>query len=356
MKKNVCIVTLYDDNNYGNRLQNYAVQEKIKELNCNCESIINVQKYDNVKYKIKNFIKYFVKKRFYNFTKFNNNITFSKIRIDNSKELSQKNIDRLNQKYDMFITGSDQVWNPTLKRFNKLELLYFTSPEKRVSFSASFGISELPNEYVGLFSKEIAKFKNVSVREDAGKRIIDKLKIKKDVEVLIDPTMLLTANDWDKVAKQPKQYNGEKYILNYFLGNLSESRKMQIEKIAKERDCRIINILDENDPFYVSGPSEFLWLEKNAELICTDSFHSSVFAIIYNKPFIVFNREDKSTSMNSRIETLLSKFNLKNREYNEKYISEENLNHDYTEAYEILKMEREKSFNFLKKALDVEGE
>ena len=100
--------------------------------------------------------------------------------------------------------------------------------------------------------------------------------------------------------------NHKRYILTYFLGNLSDSRKKEISRIANEYDCEIINLLDKKDPFYsCCGPSEFLYLEKNAFLICTDSFHSSVFAILYDRPFIVFNREDKLQNMNSRIANLL---------------------------------------------------
>ena len=105
-----------------------------------------------------------------------------------------------------------------------------------------------------------------------------------------------------------------KYILNYFLGNLSPKRRKEIERVAKENNCEIINILDKNDPLYVSGPSEFLYLEKNAFLICTDSFHSSVFAILYNRPFVVFDREEKGIeNMGSRIDTLINKFKMNNR-------------------------------------------
>ena len=147
-----------------------------------------------------------------------------------------------------------------------------------------------------------------------------------------------------------------KYILNYFLGELSEERKKEIDRIAKENNCEVINILDKKSPFYQTGPSEFLWLEKNAFLICTDSFHSSVFAILYNRPFIVFDREGNGQGKNSRIETLISKFKLKNREYNGKNITQENLEHDYTEAYKILEEERKKSDKFLRKALDIEGQ
>ena len=111
--------------------------------------------------------------------------------------------------------------------------------------------------------------------------------------------------------------------------------------------------MDKNSPFYECGPSEFLWLEKYAFLICTDSFHSSVFAILYNRPFVIFDREQKNiVSMNSRLETLIKKFKLKNRKFEGK-ITKENLNHDYSEAYKILEKERKKSEVFLKKALDI---
>ena len=192
---------------------------------------------------------------------------------------------------------------------------------------------------------------NISVREDRGKEIIQELTGRTDVEVLVDPTMLLNADEWDKVAKKPRELKNDKYILNYFLGELSEERNNEINRIAKENNCEVINILDKQSPFYQTGPSEFLYLEKNAFLICTDSFHSSVFAILYNRPFIIFDREDKEVKMNSRIETLISKFKLVNRNYNGK-ITQENLEHDYTEAYKILEKEREKSNRFLEKCLN----
>ena len=164
--------------------------------------------------------------------------------------------------------------------------------------------------------------------------------------------MLLTSEDWDKVSKKPKMLKSNKYILNYFLGNLSEKRKEEINRVAKDNNCEVINILDKNSPYYSCGPSEFLYLEKNAFLICTDSFHSSVFAIIYNRPFIVFDREDDTVSMNSRLDTLLSKFHLESRKYSGK-INKKDLKCNYTNTYKILEQERKKSIEWLKKALDI---
>ena len=233
-----------------------------------------------------------------------------------------------------------------------IDFLTFAPKEKRNSFSASFGINEVPKDMVEYYKKNLLGLNNISVREDAGKKIIQDLTGRTDVDVLVDPTMLLTAKEWDKVSRKPVQLKTDKYILNYFLGELSEKRKKEIEKVAKENNCEIINILDKNNPFYQTGPSEFLYLEKNAFLICTDSFHSSVFAILYNRPFLVFDREDNLAKMNSRIETLLKKFNLQDRKY-KGTITKENLEHDYKEAYKILEEEKDKTMKFLKKALDI---
>ena len=351
--KKVGIITINDNDNYGNRLQNYAVQQVLKKLDCDVETIRNEKEC-----KAKNLLRRTVKgirnqikklkniKRYRFFMDFNKNIIFSKNKITPTK--IPINFDK---EYDYFIVGSDQVWNPNFGRFNKLDLLDFTEDNKKIAFSASFGVAELPDKVKEYGKKNLKKFKAISVREDKGKEIVKDIAGREDVQVLIDPTMLLDIAEWDKVTKKPKQLKYEKYILNYFLGEISDERKKEILKIAKENNCEVINILDKKEKYYQTGPSEFLYLEKNAFLICTDSFHSCVFAILYNKPFIVFNREDREEKMNSRIETLLSKFKLKDRGFCGK-ITEENLKHDYSEGYEILEKEKEKSIKFLKNAIE----
>ena len=353
--KKIGIVTINDNNNYGNRLQNYAVQKILDNLKVDAITLRNDPQINISNKFILRYIKNIFNKGTYSryedrknlFKEFNKNIRFSINKITPFSKLKE---------YDYFITGSDQVWNPNFGRLRDVDLLEFTDSKKRISFAASFGISNLPKQYNNKLEKALKNYKAISVREDAGKKIIEDVVGRKDVEVLVDPTMLLTSDEWDKVAKKPEQLKTDRYILNYFLGELSEKRKEEIDRIAKENNCKVINILDQTSPFYCTGPSEFLYLEKNAFLVCTDSFHSCVFATLYNRPFIIFNREDNNVSMNSRVETLINKFNLKNREYNGKEITKENLNHDYTEAYKILDEERKKSIKFLRKALDLEGE
>lgn len=352
--KKIGILTINDDNNYGNRLQNYAVQEVLKKYGYIVHTInnqLNVVGINVIIKKIKIMIKKFfpskLRKRSINFMKFNRFIKYSNIFIDRN-HISNK----LNEQYDYFFVGSDQVWNPNFPRISDIDFLTFADDYKKNSLAASFGVEKIPNDVKGYYKEKLKKFNYISVREDAGKKIVKELINRDDVEVLIDPTMMLSVEEWNKVLKKPKNVICDKYILNYFLGNVSHEIMDEIKRIANENNCQIINILDENDPFYVSGPSEFLWLEKNAFLICTDSFHSSVFALLYNKPFIVFERKDKEQDMSSRIETLISKFALKNRRFTG-HITKENLEHDYTLAYDILSKEREKSNYFIRKVLDI---
>lgn len=364
--RRIGIITLIDNNNYGNRLQNYAVQAILKKNDNDVETILNRvdlktkqilktrNKFIKIIKKVRSKIESIIyKKKISSRKKFF--LEFNKKYIKSTENYITANSipKNLNELYDIFVTGSDQVWNPNFKRLTKLELLGFAEPKKRISFAASFAVNEISEEKKVLLREYLKDFKSISVREEKAKEIIEKNIKRTDVEVLVDPTMLLTPEEWDKVSKKPEQLNFDKYILCYFLGELSEHRKKEIARVAKENNCKIINILDKKDLFYETGPSEFLYLEKNAFLICTDSFHSSVFAILYNRPFVVFDREDSSVKMKSRLDTLLQKFKLVDRWYKGE-IKKEQLKTDYTKAYEILEKEREKSMNFLKRALDIE--
>lgn len=360
--KKIGILTINDNNNYGNRLQNYAVQWVLKNLNTEPYTIINTTDYSfknysfikknikRIKRKIKKTIMTLSRNKY--FKEFNKNIVFYKEKISVNKIPED-----LNHKFDYFVVGSDQVWNPNFNRLSKIDLLEFADNSKKISFSASIGVNNINEDYEKLFKNNIPKFKKISVREEKAKEILSKYVEEESIEVLVDPTMLLDSKEWKKVSKKPKQFDklkNKKYILNYFLGELTSDNKKIIEKFAKENDCEIINILDKNDSFYKTGPSEFLYLEENAFLICTDSFHSSVFSILFNRPFLIFERKDKFLSMNSRLDTLLSKFDLENRKFLKKEITSKDLKYDYTNAYKILEKERKKSEEFLKKALDIE--
>ena len=357
--KKIGIITLTGYNNYGNRLQCYALSKYCND-NFNADFFVlkNYPYLNNRRLILLRMIKHYIKER-----------NKKKVLYQNPKEIErtkkflefEKNIKyypktinaytNLNM-FDYLIVGSDQIWNPNCGGLRDVDLLKYVDDRKKISYSASFGLNNVPIKYKEKTRKSISSFKCISVREERARQIIEELTCRKDTEVLIDPTMLLTSQEWDKVTKKPDKLTSKKYILNYFLGNLSNNTKNEIERIAKENNCDIINILDVNDPFYASGPAEFLYLEKNAFLICTDSFHASVFSILYNRPFVVFEREGKGINMNSRIDTLLTKFKLNDRKYNGENITQKNIEHDYSEAYKVLDIEREKSKRFLKSAID----
>lgn len=352
MKK--CAIITINNSNYGNRLQNYALQEFLKDNKYKVETIKNVSFLNKKKNKINYLLRSMVylvkkndfvdtKKRENNFKEFNKEILFSK------KVFNWFNYKWMD-KFDYFIIGSDQVWNPNY-RLTDFDLGSFTTKDKLVSFSASIGINELDTVSSNRLKNSLNGFKAISVREDSGKTIINELLPNTKIEVLIDPTMLLSSTEWKKVEKKPKLKVPKKYILNYFLGEKTLEINKIISNYAKENNLDIINILDKEDPFYECGPSEFLYLERNATLICTDSFHSAVFSIIFKKNFVVFDRvQINHKNMNSRIHTLLNKFDLQCRLY-DKNFKFEDIDYNSLEIDNILKEEKIKSINFLNNSL-----
>lgn len=354
-QKKIGILSLYGNFNYGNKLQVYATQQVCSKLGYKTEIIKNSNEKEIkslvkiIIIKIKRAIRQIFPKTQYKnngFKEFEKNLnTTYKYYYSDDKNTS------LYKKYDYFIVGSDQVWNPNFGLKGNLEFLEFAKEKTTIAFSASFGIEEIPEKMKKKYIEGINNIKHISVRENAGKKIIEKLTKRKDTKVLVDPTMLLSKEEWKKISKKPNNLQNEKFILNYFLGDLSKERKKTINEFAQKMGYKVINILDDKDPFYESGPSEFIYLEEHAELICTDSFHSCVFGILMETPFLVFDREDKNENMNSRIDTLLSKFELEDRRFDGK-INDTKLKINYSKVYKILKEEQQKSLNFLKESLN----
>lgn len=359
--KRVKIFTLCDNSNYGNRLQNYAVQEILSRLGCSVSTLYYIKKF-YVKQTIKNIFRciapqykkeqHINRARAKNFASFDKNIKKTAARAILNDYIKKKvTKDVLSEKIDFVVEGSDQVWNPYYTRNDIIRILNSKPGKKLIAFSASIAIDKIPVDYYALYKEHFCHVGFISVREEAGEKLIKKMTGRRDVEVLLDPTMLIDRSAWDSVMKKPKVTGGEKYILCYFLGKISNQRKIIIEKFARESGAKIIYLMDNNDPYYTCGPAEFLYLESHAELVCTDSFHSSVFAIIYSRPFLVFNREDSDAKMNSRLETLLNKFHLNSHWYQgQETISDAKItNQKGIEA--ILRREKKKSEDFLKLAL-----
>ena len=224
----IAIITLNGYFNYGNRLQNYALQRFLKILSK--ESFSETVWYERLNLKIGEKIVNYVNIRDYilnkhNFRQFINSgrYMFDIIREYNFKKFSDKYINSvfdfeikndLNERYDYFIAGSDQIWNPHWLK-DETEFLQFADRNKRVAYAASFGVSEIKPDKVEQVKKGLEGINYISVREQAGAKIVKDL-TGKDVPVLVDPTLLLTAEEWEKVMERPVWYCDEKYILVYF--------------------------------------------------------------------------------------------------------------------------------------------
>lgn len=354
------IVSLYGYFNYGNRLQSYAVQQILRGLGFETE-VIYIQSY---KQKIREIL---------------TDIYFSRcaqLVLRSSKKLKnkyrrQKNIEKFNKQYinakgytslnrindaDYFVLGSDQVWNP--KRYDdvkkQLFFLTFTEEKKKVCFAPSFGVSEIPDEWALYFKKELETFPMLSVREKAGRDIIKKL-TGREAEVLIDPTLLINAEEWLKIINKPSNVDLNKnYVLNYFIGGQTEKAKEKSEFFSSECQLEIYNMFDtQSSGLFSSGPSEFLYLIKNARIIQTDSFHACVFSFLFGKPFLLYAREGADPDMLSRLETFFSLFDLE-RKYVNSGLPNDDFECDYHTGYERLDEERRKAIQFLKKSMKLE--
>lgn len=348
------ILTINSKDNYGNRLQNYALQKQLEKYGKTKTIKNKIGLYrSNYKKRIKEKLKITIKRliplkeyyqREFNFENFERNIKYSKVLID--KDHIPK---RLYKKFDKFIIGSDQVWNPYFKRTSEVDFACFSAPEKVISYAASFGVKDIPIGKREFYIKGLKNVSKISVREDRGAKIVKELTGRK-VQVVLDPTLLLDRQDWKNVIKKPRYIPNKKFILTYFLGNVSEERKKKIEELSNNNNLEIVNLGKVEYPkYYIAGPSEFLWYFNNADIIFSDSFHGCIFSIIFDKTFYYMNREDDNVSMNSRIDTLLEKFKLQDRKFiNWESIS---LEHDYSHVASILEKEKRKSLEFLENAL-----
>ena len=362
--KKALIVTLYGNMNYGNKLQNYAVYKILLNYGITSISLKNSKHLNYKRNMLIPYIKFFLSKikyikmgfqefgiinyfkRLNKFRKFNNTIPHTK-HYFNYKKIPEY------EKYNYLIVGSDQVWNPKMA-LDDLTLFSAFNNKNKIALSASIALNKIDDLAVNKLKENLHDFKAISLREEKGVEIIKNCTGRKDVKLLLDPTMILPQNEWNELADKSNLNNRVhgNYILMYFLSNDAEKYKESIKKFAKNNHMKIIDIYDKHDKWITSGPYDFLFLEKNAKLICTDSFHSAVFGIIFNSPILVFDRDKSELNMNSRIETLLNKFDLKHCKYNGN-LKENIFETNYNKANKILEKEQKNNGEYLKKALDL---
>lgn len=359
------ITTITVDSNYGNRLQNYAVQSALNNLGVESATVFYKKPFIRL---LKNFVKILIgrnkivpihRKRDARFHRFNRKY-FNIIRIKKS------HLGDLHDKLDNVVCGSDQIWNFTFPFItDNTDLLFakFVEPEKRIAFSASIGTDSIPEEHKQEFIDGINGMKAISVREERGREIIKEL-TGRDVPVTVDPTLLLSRDEWRKIEKKPS-FVGEndRYLLTYFLGGCSEEVRDYIEGVARANGLKVIDLYNEflskseieNKKWFVADPGEFVWLIDHCQLLMTDSFHGCVFSIINEVPFRCFKRGGKAANMSSRMNTLFGKLNISDWCIGDITESLEHvLYKDYTGVKDIIEKEKAFAYNYLKGALNIE--
>lgn len=307
------IITLFGLCNYGNRLQNLAVTEILQREGYEVETIVCERiKPRTIKEGIKSFL-------FFNSKENCKKNAFKKF---NKQYIKEKHIIRQNLKmpsyidrqYDAFVVGSDQVWNPEIrKRERDTFFLRFTSPEKRLCISPSIGIEHIDDQYIEDFKNGFNGFVRLSCREEQGSREIRKIS-GRECTTLIDPTLALPADYWRKIgdySNLPKN----KYIFKFFLSKPKENIEKTIEDYAMENGCDIIDMQESNCTYYDRGPAYFISLIDNAEMVFTDSFHAVAFSVNLGTSFYAFDRfiSQAHSNMSSRIYSLLSLLGLHDR-------------------------------------------
>lgn len=360
----IAIHTITNGTNYGNKLQNYALQTILEKQGAEVETLLNRCSAFDFKLTLKQILKRKIDKyksdkknkkyqfqiqgREKKFEDFKNKyLKFSDIIINNNY-----NDPAINERYDFFICGSDQIWNPDFLSNANANFLSFANYEKRIAYAPSIAVNEIPESRVKEYTNYFNMIPIISVRENQGAKIIKKL-TGRDAQVLLDPTMLLTKEEWAQIEQRPELDIEKPYMLTCFLGKVSEERRKLFDDISKKYDLQIIHLTQlEYEKEYMLNPSHFLYLVHNAKLVLTDSFHACVFSILYNTPFYVLERDDVWLSMNSRMDTLLNTFNLQDRR--KENIEDIVLECDYSNIDKVLNQERKKSIAFLRKALKLE--
>ena len=208
----------------------------------------------------------------------------------------------------------------------------------------------MPQDSWDDYAQELNRFANLSVREDSGARLIRDL-TGRDATVLVDPTLVLTADEWRTVARRSARPSCP-YVLTYFLGTVSPNRAADIRRFAELHSLVVVNLMERSSPaIYESGPSEFIDLIDNAECVFTDSFHGSVFSLLMETPVTIFDREDDIASMSSRLDTFARTFGLECRLYSKSGLQNALSTDSYTQAHDALHAERRRFLEYLDKEL-----
>lgn len=363
MIRKIGILTWHYYPNFGSQLQTYALVKTIRQLGFKCR-VIN---YRNPKLGYPSLIKRIIKQcialipeRFavvcsqrFKLPE----IRFRKYFNETSIAIDENKLNKLSKNFDALICGSDQIWAPNV--FDPIYMLNFAVPGiRKISYAASIGLNDIPNHLVDFYRNNLKTFDSISVRESKGKQLLkDRCNI--DSVVVLDPTLMIDVSQWQSIAIKPNIT--EDYIFCYFL-NKEHKYARAIIDFASKTGLKVYaisanpkdSIWAKTLSYYEIGPKEFIGLIANANMVFTDSYHGTIFSLLFHKKFITFQRFSTGDPIcqNSRIRQLNDYFsigpNIVNPSCNDKPEPHE-INWDQFEHK--LSDLRNQSLNYLRKSL-----
>ncbi len=370
--KSIGIITIHKINNYGSVLQAYALQKVCEDLGYKVEIIdydFPNKFHQNNKYSTASdtqpnepkWIKALFAKALVRQHK------GIRLFIDKYQNLSSNKYHKVEDftanppAYDVYITGSDQLWSPRHCNGDPAFMLYFAPDNAlKISYAASIGSNAIPEELKNAYIGLLSRYKHISVRENTGADVIRSL-INKKATVVLDPTLLLNKDEWNKVAT-PKRLVMKKYILCYFL-NYTFNAFPYVDELAmdmqKQTGYEIVRVARPphklsfiNTTYQIgASPEEFLALVRDAEIVLTTSFHGTAFAVNYGKP--VFTVVQDRNASDSRQVSLMHNLGLDKQvlSIKDKFPTASDANYNVDKEQTVLNQLRLDSKLYLEKAL-----
>lgn len=329
----IATLTWYSGNNYGSTMQAYALQETLTRLGHETEILsYSPTKSENWKLKflnhsVKATVDYKINELYVKLRSGSAEAGCSNMHLFDDFRAQQMRFSRpcstkaemaeIGREYDAYICGSDQIWSPFY--FDPVYALSFVDePWKKIAYAPSFGVNSIPERSKARMGRWLKSINCISVREKNGEHIVETI-AGRTATTVVDPTLLLGKADWEKLARGP-QYT-KPYIACYFLRK-NEGYHTFVQNIAQKLNCeiRLIPMVmgDYEREYAIKepvGPQQWLDLLKNAAYVVTDSFHCTLFSIIFQKNFSTFRAfsDVDVRSQNSRIDSLLKMTDMQDR-------------------------------------------
>lgn len=359
-KLRIAIITFHRVDNPGAVFQAYALQEKLRNITGADVDILDYHSkeieysYRCIRWNALNGIHSILSELVtlpIRFLKRQRYALFRQKHLRLSRSVDAKTIDRINTEYDIFVVGSDQVWNPKYATQNPAFLLDYVREDKRkFSYASSFGVTTIPAEYRSMYRTYLSRFESISVREREGVKLL-RNEINMGADIFVDPTFLLSAEQWIEFSGINAERKKEAYVLVY-LAAFSQTALQFACDIAQTHNLKVIflndMLLKKANVAYKRAVSPRTWLQYfcNASIIVTNSFHGVAFSIILNKPFFVERLAD-TYNVNSRIDNVLSLFGLEDRVINGIKGDGDYPQIDYDRVNQQLRIERARANTFL---------